>query len=739
MKVVSKENLSDEIVLRVLKKQIDLLYHNQVYAILMTVFAFVLMLTLLMPIANWDQHQYIIIILMSSMLMRMVSSWLYYRDKKQNTVDLKRSQLFYLIGIVSTAIFWSILSIELFPVLDFRGQLLLFLVVTGFATGAYTTMGYMKEPVFFFVTITFISLSIAIYRSDIPGAQDVVIGTILYMLVIIRSAFVFYNNTYSMLSFQELSIDRENELLLQREKANTANYTKSEFMSRMSHELRTPLNAILGLSELQIRDKQHPLTKKQSSRAQKIGEAGKHLLAVVNDVLDLSRIETGSMEIKLEATDLCDVIEHSIELVETKASLRKIVVSSDIDQYEFGVMADKNRLKQIVVNLLDNAIKYNKLGGNVSINANYVENNHVRLNIVDTGQGLLREELYELFVPFSRLGAEGKGIDGTGIGLSLCKELVELMDGSIGVDSRPGEGSCFWIELPYVAIENTSKAFSSMEMLHFKKLSAEKVLLVEDNIVNSEVAVDILDTMGIRADVAADGEQAIELFKANQYSLILMDCEMPVMDGFTTTKQIRKIERELQHASIPIIALTAHAISGTREKCIASGMDGFLSKPFSMSDLYSTIAMWSDHVKTTESSHSVPDTIDDANLINIRCDSTVLDSSILLKLYVRQQSSNSNLVNKVISIYLEQSSNLLSELYEAYQASDIESIRVAAHTLKSSSVNVGALGFSELCRAIELSSEQGTIDQSMMQKVYSNYADVEKALKDVLLNISKSS
>ena len=742
MKAVSKEDLNDEIVLRVLRKQIALLYKNQKFAILITVALATLMFALLMPNVRWDQLQPWVWLIMVSVLIRMTFSWLYYRAESHRAINLKRAEIFYLVGIVSTAIVWSMFSIALFPIIDFGGQLILCLFLTGFASGAYTTMGYMRTPVCVFVIMLLVPLSFAIYWSDIPRAQDVAIAMLLYMLIIIRSAFLFYKNTYNMLVFHELSIDRENELLLQREKANSANLAKSEFLSRMSHELRTPLNAILGLSELQLRDKQLALIGKQSSRAQKIGEAGKHLLTIVNDVLDLSRIETGSMDIKLQKTDLYDVIQHSIALVETKASLRNIIISSKIVQSEISVMADSNRLKQIVVNLLDNAIKYNKQGGNVSIDANIIEQKRVRLNIVDTGYGLQSEEILELYVPFSRLGAESKGIDGTGIGLSLSKDLVELMGGSIGVNSRPGEGSCFWIELPYVTIGNTADVFSSLEKSHFQKLHAAKVLLVEDNLVNSEIAVDMLDAMGISADVAFDGEQAIELFKTNQYSLILMDCEMPVLDGYSATKQIRKIELELQQSPVPIIAITAHAISGTSEKCIASGMNDFLSKPFSMSELHTILIRWFDDVNTDVSLRSVSgvvEELEEAQVNDFICDATILDCDILLRLYLKQKKSNSNLMEKVVSIYIEQSSNLLCELDKAFNTSDLESIRMMSHTLKSSSVNVGALKFSELCREIELSSEKGIIEKSLIHQVASSYNDVERALKGVLYNNTESS
>ena len=231
-------------------------------------------------------------------------------------------------------------------------------------------------------------------------------------------------------------------------------------------------------------------------------------------------------------------------------------------------MADGKRLKQIIVNLLDNAVKYNKQGGQVSIILDVDDNDVVRLSIIDTGYGIDESSTDKLFKPFSRLGADGLGIDGTGIGLSLSKQFIELMHGRIGVECRLGKGCCFWIELPYV--EHTagieSKEVEEQNVVILNTGKPRKILLVEDNLVNCEVAVDMLEELGINTDVVHDGKQAVEAVKANQYALILMDCEMPVMDGFSATKQIRNDEKLLQQKPTPIIALTAHAITGARDK-----------------------------------------------------------------------------------------------------------------------------------------------------------------------------
>ena len=266
----------------------------------------------------------------------------------------------------------------------------------------------------------------------------------------------------------------------------------------------------------------------------------------------------------------------------------------------------------------------------------------------------------------------------------------------------------------------------------FKISDAEKILLVEDNQVNIEVAFEMLDTLGFAVDFAYNGQQAIDLYDKNKHILILMDCEMPVMDGFDTARQIRKDERELQHNPTPIIALTAHDETGVREKFLSSGMNDYLSKPFSISALSAMLNKWlvTDSAEPAEHQISYSDDVESNNN-----KSGIIDYEVLNQLRNMQKKDDSNLVIRVVTLYLEQSSRLLVELKEASQRADVETVRIVSHTLKSSSGNVGATGLSELCRKVEKICESGQIETSLVQQIYRTFSDVEKALNDVLYNI----
>lgn len=744
MQIDSGSVPDSEIAARVFAKQVDLLYKNQGFALISTVailfmlFSYLSFSVELPVLVGW------FILFIVVIVSRLVIGRVYFLNKRSNTVNVRESERIYTFGTVLSGLVWGMMSIILLPELDVKGKVLLIIVIFAFTAAAYGTMGYRKLPIYSFIVIILTPLIAAVHISDMPNEAALITTIILYMVYMLYLATLFYKNTHRMLWLQEVAIDRESELVQQREKAESANETKSVFLSRMSHELRTPLNAIMGLSELQLLDKNSPLSEKQELRTKKINNAGKHLLSIVDDVLDFSRIEIGNLEICLQPVRLLDVIKHSITMVEDIALQRNVSITCELSFPDIYVTADNKRLNQVLVNLLDNAVKYNKNEGSVTVGVKAIDEKTVQLSVVDTGYGLSTDSTQELFVPFSRLGAEESGINGTGIGLSLCKQLVELMNGEIGVDSQQEVGCCFWVRLPLsehseVTLDAEDQNTGDQKtLLPYGAIDEQKILLVEDNVVNCEVAVDMLQGIGLDVDIAHDGKQAVEMNNSNQYRLILMDCEMPVMDGFAATRVIRRTEFELQQEPVPIIALTAHAISGAREKCISGGMDDFLCKPFNMASLYALLDRWLNVEVTTEALQKSQNNTDDSHQVasyEFRCDSTVLDCAILSKLYNKQNKDNSSIMINVIQTYLDQSEMLLSSLADNCKKSETESVRRILHTLKSSSIHVGAIRLSEICKKLEHASAKGVIDDSLLRHLQQSYSDVEIALNVVLRDV----
>lgn len=381
----------------------------------------------------------------------------------------------------------------------------------------------------------------------------------------------------------------EEELVNAKNESERANQAKSDFLSNMSHELRTPLNAILGFT--QLLDVETRLDNKQTSYVNEINGAGNLLLELVNQTLDLARIEEGYLDISIEKVSVGDVINECNTLIAPFAEQNDIsICTSDI--YNHYVNADYTRLKQVLLNLLTNAIKYNHKGGSVQISCNDTPNKTLRISVTDTGKGIPLELQKEIFKPFNRLDV-GSTIEGTGIGLSISQQLIEKMDGKIGVESPTGAGSTFWVELDNCvtavvsddkSLTNSSRSLQDMDINREKNI-AGKILVAEDNPINQTLIINQLNTLGYRADLATNGNEALEKLSKSQYDLLFTDCNMPVMDGYELARNIRNNG----DSKLSIIAITADAFPEKEERCLAAGMNGRITKPVSLEILNNTI------------------------------------------------------------------------------------------------------------------------------------------------------
>ena len=406
-----------------------------------------------------------------------------------------------------------------------------------------------------------------------------------------------YVFTYTDVTQRELARRlrrRERELSEAKEQAETANQAKSSFLATMSHEIRTPMNGILGMAGLLLKS---GLDDGQRHMAERIKQSGDALLRLLNDILDLSKIEAGKMELEENVFEIATMLDGAVALMEPRARQKGLVLTLSVaPAVPTHVLGDSGRLRQILINLVGNAIKFTEWGSVVvRVDARAVKDDRVELlfKVIDTGPGISPEDQERLFSKFTQIDDSAtRKFGGSGLGLAISKELVQLMSGSIGVTSTPGKGSEFWfsvnakardIDLP--ANKDTQNA---NELAGMERTSELRVLVAEDNVVNQEIIAATLEDAGMQVDLVANGLEAVEAVKSFPYDLVLMDIQMPELDGAAATARIRDLPGN--ESRIPIIALTANAMAGDREKYLAAGMDEYASKPIEPNVLFSAIA-----------------------------------------------------------------------------------------------------------------------------------------------------
>ncbi len=505
----------------------------------------------------------------------------------------------------------------------------------------------------------------------------------------------------------EQKVSERTEALVEATRAaSAANKAKSDFVSNMSHEMRTPMNSILGLTYLAQRAAPNP---KVSEYLERINESGQHLLGLISDVLDFSKIEAGKLELENTSFSVLAVVDEVMRQLSDMATLKGLLLRCELDPLlERPLHGDVLRVRQILLNFMSNAIKFSRQG-QVVLSARVVQSeagvSEVRFDVSDDGIGMTPEQSSQLFMPFQQADASiTRRYGGTGLGLAICRKLADLMGGQVGVKSELGAGSSFWFSMPLLWGQDMPAVHELTEQWQ-GSLSGSTVLVVDDNHLNQRVALELLEAVGAQVVIAGDGLAALNVLSQREVDCVLMDVQMPVMDGMEATRRIRD---DSKFGNLPVIAMTANARGEDEQQCRDAGMNDFIAKPVVPQQLYSKLSHWLGRGKPEPGPEAAPPAAAPRPAPVAVGEGEVVDLTVLATL----TRNNAKKMQEIATVFVNFMDRTLGELDAAVLAGDRAALSALGHKSKSSAGAVGARRLSQLCQRLEASMKQPDADMA---------------------------
>ncbi len=682
-------------------KQVALVYQGQPFSLLTTASIVALLLWFLRnsvelaPLSVWA------IVMGAIICLRSAITGLYFYNKKQGPLNTQKYEALLVFSVILGAAGWGSAGVWLYTLADLGSRFLIIVVLVGLTAGSIGLLSYRFSVYCVFITLILGPLIIGVNRVDQAQQVSISLALLVYFFFLLASSRRFCRNTGRMLALQEEAVARERSLKEARDEAERASQAKSEFLANISHEIRTPMNSIIGLNRILSMEK--GLSPTHRYYVSTIQNSADSLLALLNNVLDLAKVEAGQLELEQQPFVLRRVVEEAVQTIEVMAREKGLELSCHFaPEVPQVVSGDSLRLRQILLNLLSNAVKFTERGAvRVRVAGDDQGGDALTFIIEDSGVGISADVLPHIFDSFSQADSSvTRQYGGSGMGLAICKKLCDLMGGDIEVKSSLGHGTTFVLHLALPAIwdEEVASAASAGQG-QAVRLVGLNILLVEDNKINRDVARFFLEHDEHHVTEAVNGFHALQILTEKEFDVILMDIQMPVMDGLEATRIIRACEQgevsgakdipaglsaRLEKRYVPIIALTAHAMRTDMKQCLATGMDAYLAKPLQPEQLVQAL------VEVAGTGHQ------EKPVEAIPVERVAAGSSLRQKIVDhlgRTYGFSPDKLDELVGSSLVTLAAQLTDCQKDVKAQDLTSLAASSHTLKGSLVD---LGFHEL-------------------------------------------